>query len=230
MDIIKSKNIIKLLNESQIHGVGLKVIGEQVWENKNEGDELSCVVIASLSGTNGKAVIPVLSPAEIEALDAAEPPRELLRIDVVNRELLHSDTMGDSETEENVESHPEAVSSDQDIRIAPTASNVLKKLQEEKSELLEKRDQLRAQLDQLLDSSAAVPPLAPSTSSHAKHHSYKTRKEEEDKDILVLLLFNLYMFFIIVLVLFLREGKEEKDEENEKNRPEIIWKDKYVLE
>lgn len=61
------RNIISLLRESQIRGVGLKVVGERVWEN-NEENEVSVIIIASIPGGSGKAVIPVLGHREIEDL------------------------------------------------------------------------------------------------------------------------------------------------------------------
>lgn len=59
----------------------------------------------------------------------------------------------------------------QDIpNLAPTATTRLKKLEEEKSQLMKKRENLRTELEQLLDSIAAPAP-GPSVVS-ARPHAY----------------------------------------------------------
>lgn len=64
--------MIVLLRQSQIRGVGLKVLRETVWENKDEGSDLSIFIKLSISGDRGEAVIPVLLPTDIEALKAGK--------------------------------------------------------------------------------------------------------------------------------------------------------------
>lgn len=48
------KSVIVLLRQSQIRGVGLKVLRETVWENKDEGSDLSIFIKLSIPGDRGR--------------------------------------------------------------------------------------------------------------------------------------------------------------------------------
>lgn len=66
-----------------------------------------------------------------------------------------------------------ALASDHGGNLAPTASITLEKLREEKSALVDQRDQLRTELDRLLDSVAApapAPSTVPASHSYSKLH------------------------------------------------------------
>lgn len=66
-----SKNIVKPLSQAQICGEGLRVIGEGIRKKQVWGDKLSFVLVEIILGAKGEDVIPVLSPADMEALKAA---------------------------------------------------------------------------------------------------------------------------------------------------------------
>lgn len=65
--------------------------------------------------------------------------------------------MGDEDVPTPPQSHP-AVGSSDGGNLAPTASITLQKLKEDKRALMQQRDQLRTELNRLLDSVAAPAP------------------------------------------------------------------------
>ncbi|KAG9271318.1 ADP-ribosylation factor-like protein 6-interacting protein 4 [Astyanax mexicanus] len=158
-----------MLTRSKIQGLGLYIVGERVWDNINEGlgEEVTHFLRCRLPGSKEEAVVPVQTETQIRMLRAAEPDHQA-RGEQLAESVHRCSNMDNSSCDSGSVKDLTCPADTQQVRKrdeAPTATLQLEKLREQRKTLVEKRDQLRAELSKLADSAVAASSVRPQSQS-----------------------------------------------------------------